>query len=71
MARIAAELGHEVTAIDLSAGMVEASAVRDTGLGITFAVGDAVKPPFPAGSFDAVVSRSLLWTLRPVGEQDR
>jgi SAM-dependent methyltransferase len=64
VARIAAELGHQVTAIDLSEGMLDASPARDCGLAITFAVGDAVDPPFPAGSFDVVVSRSVLWTLR-------
>lgn len=64
VARIAAELGHQVTAIDLSEGMLDASSARDCGLAITFAVGDAVDPPFPAGSFDVVVSRSVLWTLR-------
>jgi SAM-dependent methyltransferase len=64
VARIAAELGHRVTAIDLSAAMLEASAMHDAGLEITYAVGDAVDPAFPAGSFDVVVSRSLLWTLR-------
>jgi SAM-dependent methyltransferase len=64
VARIAAELGHRVTAIDLSEGMLDASPARDWGLAITFAVGDAVDPPFPAGSFDVVVSRSVVWTLR-------
>jgi len=64
VARIAAELGHRVTAIDLSEAMLKASAVRDSELDVTFVVGDAVKPAFPVGSFDAIVSRSLLWTLR-------
>lgn len=64
VARLAAELGHRVTAIDLSAAMLQASTVRDGEPAITFAVGDAVDPPFPEHSFDAVVSRSLLWTLR-------
>ena len=64
VARIAAELGHQVTAIDLSVGMLDASPARDCGLAITFAVGDAVDPPFPERTFDVVVSRSLLWTLR-------
>jgi ubiquinone/menaquinone biosynthesis C-methylase UbiE len=62
IARIAAELGHQVTAIDLSEGMLDASPARDCS--ITFAVGDAVDPPFPERTFDVVVSRSLLWTLR-------
>lgn len=64
LARLAAELGHEVTAIDLSERMLEVSTARDPGLRITLAVGDAVAPAFPAQSFDAVISRSLVWTLR-------
>jgi len=68
VARIAAELGHRVTAIDISKAMLDASAVRDPELQITFAVGDAVEPAFSPGSFDVVISRSLLWTLR---EPDR
>lgn len=46
VARIAAELGHRVTAIDLSEAMLKASAVRDSELDVTFVVGDAVKPAF-------------------------
>jgi SAM-dependent methyltransferase len=53
-----------VTAIDLSAGMLEASALRDAGLAVTFAVGDAVDPAFPPRTCDAIVSRSVIWTLR-------
>lgn len=64
VARIAAELGHEVTAIDLSAAMIEAAAERGSARPVTFTVGDAVDPRFPRGSIDAVVSRSVLWTLR-------
>ena len=64
VARIAAELGHQVTAIDNSKAMLEASGVADSEFGISFAVGDAVEPTFSAGSFDVVTSRSLLWTLR-------
>jgi len=64
VARIAAELGHYVTAIDASPTMLDASPAREQGLAITFAVGDAVAPAFPAESFDVVINRSLLWTLR-------
>lgn len=64
LARLAAELGHRVTAIDVADEMLAASKVRATDGDVTFAVGDAVAPPFAAESFDAVVSRSLLWTLR-------
>lgn len=62
VARIAAELGHAVTAIDLSEAMLDASTASD--LSIAFSVGDAVDPPFEARSFDVVINRSLLWTLR-------
>ena len=70
-AGIAAELGHQVTATDLSEGMLEASAKRHRGPAITFAVDDAVDPSFPAESFDVVLSRSLLWTLREPGKAFR
>lgn len=62
VARIAAELGHAVTAIDLSEAMLDASTASDPG--ISFSIGDAVDPPFEAESFDVVINRSLLWTLR-------
>jgi ubiquinone/menaquinone biosynthesis C-methylase UbiE len=55
-------LGHRVTGIDLSAQMLDVARSRPSG--VRFAEGDAVEPPFPPGSFDAVTSRHLLWTLR-------
>lgn len=60
---LAAELGHEVTALDLSGSMLdrakEKAAARS--LAIDFVVGPAEEPP--AGPFDAVMARHLLWTL--------
>jgi SAM-dependent methyltransferase len=59
----AARLGHRVTAIDLSAGMLDRlrdSAARD-GLEIEVVEAGAETPP--AGPFDAVIERHLLWTL--------
>lgn len=70
VARIAAELGHEVAAIDLSAAMIDAAQRNCTGP-VTFTVGDAVDPPFPRRSIDAVISRSLLWTLRELDQAFR
>lgn len=63
---VLAGLGHRVTGIDLSEGMLEqarrhAAAMTD---GPVIAYGDAVAPDFPAASFDAVTSRYLMWTLR-------
>ena len=66
VALIAASLGHRVTGIDLAEGMLavaRAEAERRC-LHPRLLVGDAVTPDFPAGSFDVVVSRSLVWTLR-------
>lgn len=65
---LAAELGHRVTAVDLSPGMLDrARAKADAqGLEIEFAVGPAELPP--PGPFDAVIERHMLWTAPdPVG----
>ena len=66
VALIAAELGHRVTGIDLAPNML-AEARRNAesrGLSATFLPGDAVAPAFPPNTFDAVISRHFLWTLR-------
>ena len=62
---LAAELGHEVTALDVSTGMLsraqgkaEARALADR---VRFVVGSATEPP--DGPFDVVMERHLLWTL--------
>lgn len=55
--------GYQVTAMDLSAGMLEklrAKAARQ-GLDVVIMRADAASPP--DGPFDAVVERHLLWTL--------
>jgi SAM-dependent methyltransferase len=60
---MAARLGHHVTAVDLSAEMLvklEASAAVG-GLVVETVHGSATDPP--AGEFDAVMERHLLWTL--------
>lgn len=60
---LAAELGHRVTALDLSEGMLAVArrkaAERAVDLG--FVVGAAADPP--SGPFDAVMERHVLWTL--------
>ncbi|HLI00141.1 MAG TPA: class I SAM-dependent methyltransferase [Acidimicrobiales bacterium] len=65
---IAARLGHKVTALDLSPGMLSklrASADAE-GLGVEIVEGQADEPP--EGPFDAVMERHVLWTLPdPVG----
>jgi SAM-dependent methyltransferase len=59
--------GYQVTAMDLSAGMLEmlrAKAARQ-GLNVQIVQADAASPP--DGPFDAVVERHLLWTLPDPG----
>ena len=63
----AARLGHRVTALDLSEGMLgrlREHAGRE-GLTVEVVHGGAEEPP--AGPFDAVVERHLLWTLPDPG----
>ena len=59
-------LGYDVTGVDLSEGMLSQARAKLAGHPNPprFQLGDAVDPPFAAGSFDAIVSRYLLWTLR-------
>lgn len=64
VAGIAARLGHQVTGIDLSQGMLDAARAGDSTGRITFLVGDAVAPEFSPANFDAIISPSVLWTLR-------
>lgn len=69
-AMIAAEIGHRVTGLDLSEPMLEVARgeARRRGLAIRFVRDDAVAPGFPEASFDAVLSRHLIWTLRDPGQ---
>jgi SAM-dependent methyltransferase len=59
-----ARLGYQVTALDLSPGMLEQLHLRASaeGLDIEVVEGRAESPPQLA--FDAVVERLLLWTLQ-------
>lgn len=63
LALLVAELGYGVTALDLSEGMLERAREKATarGLDLGFVVGSAAEPP--AGPFDAVLERHVLWTL--------
>jgi len=66
VASIVAELGHRVTGLDLSEKMLAVARAKalDARLEVSFQTGDAVAPPLPAASFDVVIARSLIWTLR-------
>lgn len=60
-----AEMGHEVSGIDISIQMLKTAKAKAEACGanITFGEGDAENPPFDTSSFDIVFSRHLLWTL--------
>jgi ubiquinone/menaquinone biosynthesis C-methylase UbiE len=60
-----AELGHHVTGLDLSEKMLAKAREKTSKktYDSIFKKGDAENPPFEAGTFDAVVTRHLLWTL--------
>jgi len=66
LALLFAELGHEVTGIDLSEGMLEKAKhnADNMGLKIDLFHGDAENLPFEDCSFDLVANKYLLWTLQ-------
>lgn len=66
VAFLLAELGHDVTGIDLSAGMLARARehAADHERAPRFARGDAVAPDPESGPFDAITGRYVLWTLR-------
>ena len=63
MSLLAAELGHRVTALDISPGMLGHAERKAAERGVTLetVIGPADSPP--EGPFDAVIERHLLWTL--------
>lgn len=65
LALMMAELGHRVTGIDLSQGMLEVARAKslDHDPRPSFLTGDAIAPSLPPESYDIVASRHLLWTL--------
>jgi ubiquinone/menaquinone biosynthesis C-methylase UbiE len=60
---LAAGLGYRVTALDLSAGMLEQLQRKAStrGLGVEAVHAPATQPP--TGPFDAVIERHVVWTL--------
>ena len=66
-----AELGHRVSGVDLSEGMLadgRAIAATRAAAGMmvhppVFRIGDAMDPPLPPSTLDVVANRNVLWTL--------
>jgi len=65
VAFLLAELGHCVTGVDFSEMMLFNAKKNNEVLGynVKFKKGDAENLPFADGTFDAVVSRYVLWTV--------
>lgn len=65
LAVLLAEQGYDVHGVDLSGEMVTRAHAKAEAAGVTatFTQGDAAAPPLPAGAFDAVLSRHVLWAL--------
>lgn len=65
LALLAAELGHDVTGVDLSEAMLAQARHKslDSGLAVDWRIGDAEALPVDLVGFDAVICRHLLWTL--------
>jgi len=65
MAMVLAEMGHDVTGIDLSEGMLNRAKEKEkqTSLSVEFKIGDAEILSFADNTFDVVINRHLLWTL--------
>lgn len=65
MALLAAELGHDVTGVDLSEAMLEQARAKAASmrLAVDLRVGDAEALAADLTGFDVVMSRHVLWTL--------
>lgn len=63
LARVLADLGHDVTGLDLSEGML-GLAREHAGPGLRFVHGDVVDPPFDEDAFDVLAGRYVMWTTR-------
>ncbi|MFD3939918.1 class I SAM-dependent methyltransferase [Streptomyces sp. NPDC058611] len=65
LSKLTAEVGHQVTGVDLAPKMVEQAQMklRAARLKGRFLVGDAANPPTGDEQFDVLLSRHLVWTL--------
>jgi len=65
LALLFAELGHRVTGVDLAVQMIEAARRKaaDANAQIEFRVENVAALTDPAGTYDLVVARHVIWTL--------
>lgn len=66
LAGLLAGIGHRVTGLDPSEGMLAVAREKAAGTANPprYDMGDGMAPPYPPGSFDRITSRHVLWTLR-------
>lgn len=67
---VLAELGYQVTGIDLSPEMIARAQAKTAAMhnAVTFQVMDAAFPQLPPQQFDALVCRHLLWALPDIDQ---
>jgi ubiquinone/menaquinone biosynthesis C-methylase UbiE len=65
VANMLADLGHDVTGVDVSDGMLKKAKINSQELchSLEFVQGDGENLPFGSETFDAVVNRYVLWNL--------
>ena len=64
LARLLADEGYRVDALDFAPEMVVRARAKLAGLaGVTVEQGDASEPALPAASYDVVLSRHVLWAM--------
>lgn len=64
LALLLAEEGYVVAGVDFSPEMVRRAVAKAGSFPATaFLVGDAAHPPLPAGAYDVVLCRHVLWAL--------
>jgi SAM-dependent methyltransferase len=70
LAVLLAAAGYRVSGLDLAPGMIERARAKARAAAVQaeFEVGDAMAPPWPAGTFDVVLARHVLWALPDPGK---
>lgn len=59
-----ATAGYTVTGLDIAPRMIEAAQAKaSAGVSARFAIPDAAAPALPAGRFDVVLARHVLWAM--------